>query len=109
MSVPQRPLPLNLYLFEDGWESFALRLQSLLRVDSDPLLQAFLSDAYLALRSEVGRLSQVERERFKQFSSLQDLLDKHIDGAVDASLYPALACICQVGTFIRYDEALIVF
>ena len=102
MPADQEITAANLYLFGDGWEGLGPQLQALLQIDLYPL-SAFLENAYLVLRSELGQLPRSEREQIASFSSLQDLIAQHYDGLLDVSMYPALVCICQVASLIRYD------
>lgn len=90
-----------LYLFEDQASDISAGLADLLCLQQDPILQAFFEGAYNAIRTELGFLSQAQREQFPRFSSIQDLLALCRRSQLHPSFYHALTCTHQLGSFIR--------
>ena len=94
----------RIFVFGDQTDDIADGLRDLLSPNENAgyFLQPFFTKAYLEIRAELGRIAQ--GEDFQRFSSIQDLAALHRRGQLHPSLHPALACVFQLGYFIRYDN-----
>lgn len=63
-----------------------------------PAAQTFLQSASDALRHDISRLSQIERDAFQSCYSMVDLADKYAEsGVLDTAVATVLHCVCQLG------------
>ena len=95
----------RLYVVGDETYDFAHKLRALIHSRHDPTLVAFFEQAFYAIRSEIGQLPFEQRASFPSFGSLADLVARHIEGKLSPAFQTALACIYQIGFFIRLVEA----
>lgn len=73
--------------------------------DGTVLVQSFLESSASALREEVGALPRVLRDRIPSFTSIFDLVERHVrSGAPNPALENALLCVCHLANFIGYYE-----
>ena len=93
---------LRVFLFGDQTFDFAADLQALLQNRSNPILAAFFEQSYYALRAEVDHVAVNQQIQFPRFNSLADLLSEFRRGKTNPAFQTALACIFQLGTFIRF-------
>lgn len=69
--------------------------------DGTVLVQSFLESSASALREEVGALPRVLRDRIPSFTSIFDLVERHVrSGAPNPALENALLCVCHLANFI---------
>lgn len=65
------------------------------------LVQSFLETSASALRDEVGALPRVLRDRIPSFTSIFDLVERHVrSGVSNPALENALLCVCHLANFI---------
>lgn len=79
--------------------------QSLRRVhqskDGTVLVQSFLETSASALREEIGALPRALRDRIPSFTSIFDLVERHVrSGVPNPALENALLCVCHLANFI---------
>jgi hypothetical protein len=92
---------IQVFLFGDQTFDFAPDLQILLQNKSNPILSSFFEQSYYVLRAEVNKLPVSHRQAFPKFASLNDLLFEFRQGTINPAFQTALACIYQLGSFIR--------
>ena len=92
---------LKLYLFGDQTYDIQPYLKDLLQYRYNPVLEDFLVKAYGVIRTEIYQLSPETRDNLPRFTSVDDLLLRKPGGKRCIPLDMAVACIYQVGTFIR--------
>ena len=69
--------------------------------DGTVLVQSFLESSASALREEVGALPRVLRDRIPAFTSIFDLVERHVrSGVPNPALENALLCVCHLANFI---------
>ena len=99
----------RLYVVGDETYDFAHKLRALIHSTHDPTLVAFFEQAFYAIRSEIGQLPLEQRTTFPQFSSLVDLVTRHIEGKLSPAFQTALTCIHQIGSFIRLVASVVMY
>ncbi|MCJ1465252.1 hypothetical protein MMC07_003868 [Pseudocyphellaria aurata] len=73
--------------------------------DGTVLVQSFLESSARALREEVGALPRALRDRIPSFTSIFDLVERHIRSEKrNPALENALLCVCHLANFIGYFE-----
>ncbi|TVY82050.1 Non-reducing polyketide synthase [Lachnellula suecica] len=92
---------ITLYLFGDQSEDIAEGLRSLICSVRDPILDAFLTKSYEAIRSEFQRIPWSKSKSTPKFASLLDLLALQKGGFRSVPLSHALTMTYQIGLFIR--------
>lgn len=69
--------------------------------DGTVLVQSFLESSTKALREEIGALPRVLRDRLPSFTSIFDLVERHVrSGVPNLALENALLCVCHLANFI---------
>ena len=91
---------IRIFLFGDQTYDTNAKLRTLLKSKDDPILISFLEQAYDVIRLEVGRLPLQQREVLPRFHNLADILVRQ-RGVLSPAFQTALACIYQLGSFIR--------
>ncbi|RDA83431.1 hypothetical protein CP532_4414 [Ophiocordyceps camponoti-leonardi (nom. inval.)] len=87
----------HVFLFGDQTEDYRSLLNSLLRLEPDPLLESFLSTSYSRLRAEI--LQHVSLS----FSSLLELLTvSSLPPSQQVALDHGLSCICHFALFFHH-------
>jgi hypothetical protein len=93
---------IRVLLFGDQSEERIEDLRELVKVTDNPLLKAFIEEAYQILRSEVAYAPAVTRS-LPSFTSIETLLWRYGDSGVrHPAIESALVIIHQVSTFLRY-------
>jgi hypothetical protein len=93
---------IKVLLFGDQSEERIEDLRELVKVTDNPLLRAFIDEAYGVLRSEVSQAPAVTRS-LPSFTSIETLLWRYGDSGVrHPAIESALVIIHQVSTFLRY-------
>ncbi|CAL5871299.1 uncharacterized protein PFLUO_LOCUS5549 [Penicillium psychrofluorescens] len=92
----------RVFLFGDQTADFDSGLRRLLHAKNDSLLSAFFQKCYHAVRGEITKLPQSERQVFPRFTSIVDLLARYRESGPNAALESALTTIHQLGCFIHY-------
>ncbi|KAJ5908568.1 hypothetical protein N7495_001250 [Penicillium taxi] len=98
----------RVYLFGDQTADFDSGLRRLVHAKNDSLLIAFFQKSYHALREEISKLPQSERQMFPRFTSIVDLLKRYRVSGPNPALESALTTIYQLGSFIHEFEGLTV-
>jgi hypothetical protein len=93
---------IQIFLFGDQTYDTNAKLRALLNSKDDPILISFLEQAYHVIRSEVGRLPLQQREALPRFHNLADILVRQREGVLSPAFQTTLACVYQLGSFIRY-------
>lgn len=93
----------NIFLFGDQTADQTSLLQKLVLRHKNPLLAAFLEQTSVALRQEVSRLPQVQRQQIPSFLRVSTLFDLYTQQSLrNPILDSALTVIAQLGHFIGY-------
>lgn len=79
-------------------------LKSILsRAKSNTLVSSFIVKASAALREEVAQLPALDRQSIPDFSTIQELSDRHHEGQlVSTAIESALLCISQLAHYLGY-------
>jgi len=97
--------PTRIILFGDQTYDFVPKLRELLTVSDNPVLTAFLDQAHYVIRALMAQqLSPAEHKKGRT-SSLSQMLHKYVNGDYNPAFQTALACISQLGCFIKYGPA----
>lgn len=71
------------------------------RKNGTVLVQSFLESSASTLREEVGALPRVLRDRIPSFTSIFDLVERHVRSEEpNPALENALLCVCHLANFI---------
>lgn len=92
---------LRLYLFGDQTFEIESHLKDLIARRDDPVLEDFLAKAYIAIRAQISCLPFEAKEQVARFICLEDLLRDNRGGRPCLPLDMALACLYQLGEYIR--------
>ncbi|TVY85230.1 putative sterigmatocystin biosynthesis polyketide synthase [Lachnellula suecica] len=92
---------IRIFLFGDQTHDTNSKLRALLNSKGDPILASFLEQSFDVIRSEVGQLPLRQREVLPRFHNLADILARQKEGSLSPAFQTALACIYQLGSFIR--------
>ena len=98
------PDKMDILLFGDQTvDTHAFLKDVLTRGKSNTLVTSFLVKASAVLREEVAQLPSLDRESIPNFSTIQELSDRHHEGQlVNTAVESALLCISQVAHYIGY-------
>lgn len=88
-------------LFGDQTYDFVPRLRELLSSKDNPILTAFLDQAHYVVRAQMDQYLPPKERVAAGTSNLNHLLQKYCDGSLSPAFQTTLACICQLGSFIR--------
>ena len=91
----------RVFLFGDQTYDFVPSLRELLRTTDNPLLTAFLDQSHYVIRAQMNQYLPLKERRESGTQNLANLLQKYCDGVLNPAFQTALACICQLGCFIR--------
>lgn len=91
----------NLILFGDETYDFVPKLEELTSESDDPILSAFLDQAYYVLRAQMMHWLPPTTHKLARNSTLVEMLRKHRAGQLPVSLQTALCCMTQLGCFMR--------
>jgi noranthrone synthase len=94
--------PTRIFLFGDQTYDFVPKLRELLPVVDNPILTAFLDQAHYVIRAQMMHELPPAEHKKGRTSSLSQMLQKYVDGDLNPAFQTALACICQLGCFIRF-------
>ncbi|KAJ9640320.1 hypothetical protein H2199_005859 [Coniosporium tulheliwenetii] len=91
----------RVFLFGDQTYDFVPKLRELLPVKDNPILTAFLDQAHYVVRAQMIQTLSPKEHKAARTASLAQMLQKYCDGELNPAFQTALACICQLGCFIR--------
>ena len=93
----------QVYLFGDPSYDFSGKLNDLLYCKKNPILSAFFEQACDSIQVEIRQLPLQHQTSFPPFRTLADLLQTYRKGGVgvNPAFQVVLACVYQIGAFIR--------
>ena len=95
--------PTHIFLFGDQTYDFVPTLRELIPVTDNPILTAFLDQAHYVIRAQMMHELPPAEHKKSRTSSLSQMLQKYVDGDLNPAFQTALACVCQLGLFIRFE------
>ncbi|KAK4995687.1 hypothetical protein LTR66_004548 [Elasticomyces elasticus] len=91
----------RIFLFGDQTYDFVPKLRELLPVKDNPILTVFLDQAHYVVRAQMILSLPPKEHKAARTANLSQMLQKYSDGELNPAFQTALACICQLGCFIR--------
>lgn len=91
----------QVFLFGDQTYDFVPTLRGLLTVVDNPILVAFLDQAHYVVRAQMMQELAPAEHKQGRTSSLAHMLQRYVDGDLNPAFQTTLACICQLGYFMR--------
>lgn len=91
----------RLFLFGDQTHDFVPKLNELLALKDNLILQAFLEQAHYVIRAQMFHSLPFQEHKISRTSSLASMVQKYADGNLNSAFQTALSCVCQLGCFIQ--------
>lgn len=92
-----------LFFGDQTVDTHAFLKSVLTRGKSNPLINSFIVKASALLREEVAQLPSLDRQSIPNFSTVQELSDRHHEGQlVNTAIESALLCISQLAHYLGY-------
>lgn len=92
-----------LFFGDQTVDTHAFLKSVLTRGKSNALVTSFIVQASAALREEVAQLPSLDRQSIPNFSTVQELSDRHHEGQlVNTAIESALLCISQLAHYLGY-------
>ncbi|KAI1126483.1 polyketide synthase [Nemania abortiva] len=92
----------DVYIFGDQSIPVLDKLQRLMHVKDNALLNSFVNESFLAVRRETNSLSSIDRQSIAQAENLGLLLEMVGKSTPHAALDSCFLCIYEIGYYLEY-------